>query len=406
MKTKWKFILGGLAGLIIIVFIFASLTKGLEANLLVVEPQTIANTFKEEGKVVPLIEQPIYAPYSQEILLLAVKEGQEVKKGDMLAVLDSKELTYQLRQFQAQLTSLQGEYESTLKSQDLDVQQALLEFDVSQASLKRIEELFSAGALPKKDLEDAQKIAETARINLEQKKALRLANVGKLDATKTQIEHLEYQIGKSTISSPGDGIVANLTVKRGELAQATLPIMTIFQKDSYLIETYILTEDVQTVGMGMEVILIENRKDGEQSFIGKVKELAPSVSEKISALGLEEQRIKVTIEFPFDPNLKLLPGYRLDVQFTTDKRENKLVVPKTVLFPYKDAYALWVVENGKAKVQEIEKGFENDQYAVIEKGLEAGDLVILNPQLEGLKEGKKVKDKLRGSLVVRLPLLY
>jgi len=404
MKTKWKFILGGLAVLIILVFIFSSLTRGLEANLLEVEPQTIANSFKEEGKVVPLIEQPVYAPYSQEILELAVKEGQEIKKGDVLAVLDSKELDFQLKQLQAQLISLQGEYASTLKSQELNVQQAQIEVDTSKANFERVEALFNAGAVAKKELEDAQQIAETARINLVQQEALRLVQesssssggiiqyyAGLLEAATTQIEHLEYQIDKSTLTSPSDGIVANLTVKKGELAQANLPIMTIFQKDHFLVETYVPTVDVQTIEKGMEVILIENRKDGKKSFAGTIQEIAPSVTEKMSALGLEEQRVKITIEFPFEPDLKFLPGYRLDVQFTTDKRENELVVPKTVLFPYEDGYALWVAKNGKAKVQIIEKGFENDRYVVIEKGLEDGDLVILNPQLEGLKEGKKIQ---------------
>ena len=63
---------------------------------------------------------------------------------------------------------------------------------------------------------------------------------------------------------------------------------------------------------------------------------------------------------------------------------------KRLLFPYGEGDALWVVRNGKAEVQAVETGFENDREVVITEGLQEGDLVVLNPQLEGLKEGKKI----------------
>ena len=110
----------------------------------------------------------------------------------------------------------------------------------------------------------------------------------------------------------------------------------------------------------------------------------------ISALGLEEQRVKVTVKPEFPKNFRMFPGIILDVEFTIDKREDVLAVPKTALFPYEKGEALWKVESEKAKIQPVETGFENDSHVVITKGLAPGDLIILNPQLYGLKEGKKI----------------
>jgi HlyD family secretion protein len=80
----------------------------------------------------------------------------------------------------------------------------------------------------------------------------------------------------------------------------------------------------------------------------------------------------------------------LDIQFTTQTKEDCFIVPKTALFPYQEGDALWVVRNNKAEVQKVTKSLENDREVVITKGLNIGDQVILNPQLEGLKEGIKI----------------
>jgi len=416
MKTKWKLIFSSIAGVIILGFTLYNLTGGLEAELLEIQPQTIANTFREEGTVIPHIEQPIYALGSQEIIELSVKEGQVVQKGDVLAVLDTRELDFQLKQLQAQLASTQGEqsktfseqYETLAKSHQLQIKQAELELAALETNFKRLEELYNAGAVTRKELEDAQKAWEMARINLEkEKEALRLLEesysasggttqyyAGRLEAIRAQIESLKYKIEKSTIRAPISGVVANLTVKKGELVQTGIPLMTVFDPDSYQVEVFILAQDISEIEKGMEVKLIDNRKNETIAFEGIVREISPAAIEKVSALGLLEQRVKVIIDFSLTPDrIKLFPGYKLDVEFTTAKRENELVVPKTVLFADKEGYSLWVVKGGKARIQPVEKGFENDQYIVIEKGLEQGDLVILDPQLAGLAEGKKIKGK-------------
>ena len=69
--------------------------------------------------------------------------------------------------------------------------------------------------------------------------------------------------------------------------------------------------------------------------------------------------------------------------------ENCISVPKTSLFTYKGKDALWIVKNGRAFIQEVEKGLETDQEVIIKKGLNPGDTIIIDPQTKGLKENKK-----------------
>ncbi|NLT94151.1 MAG: efflux RND transporter periplasmic adaptor subunit [Clostridia bacterium] len=413
MKTKWKYIIAGLAGFISLVIVISNIGGGLEAELLEVKPQTIANAFREEGTVIPQTETPIYAPNTQKVIDLPVTEGQEVKKGDILAVLDTEELELKLKELEGQLYSARGEqalalveeYQTQAANLEAQLEKAKLELATAENNLARAEQLYQAGALSKVQLEEAQTAKELAELSLQQQaqalKSLKKSYgssggatqlyTGRLMALEAQLRQLQYQIEKSTLRSPIDGTVANIAVKKGELVLGGTPLMKVFQKDFYYVEVFVLAQEVKALEKGMEVELILDSGDGEQTFTGVIKEISPSAQTKISALGIEEQRVKVVVDVKSPKDIKLFPELKLDVEFITDKRENQLVVPKTALFPFNDGDALWVVKKGKAKIQPVKKGFETDKHVAIEEGLNEGDRVILNPQLKGLKEGKKIR---------------
>jgi len=412
MKKKWKIILSCIIAVVILGITVYESIRPLEAELLEVKPGPIAKTFEEEGKVVPGVERPIYATYGGKINSLPVSEGQEVAEGDLLAVIDSRELELQMNRLKAQLRSTEGEmagefaqpYELKLQSQQLQVDNAEQEFEYAETNFRRMKQLFAAKAISKKEYEDAQKMFNIARNNLDrQKAALSLLTEthkpgsglsryyeGMKDAIRAQIDLMQYKIETNRIKAPINGVVAELNVKKGEMVSPQAPIMKVFQNDMHLVEVFVLTEDVPGVETGMNVELVLENNDSDIKFEGTVTKIAPAAVEKMSALGLEEQRVKVTVEPDIPKNLELRPGYVLDVKFTTDQKENQLVVPKTALFPYKDGDALWVVRNGKAQIQPVKKGFENDRDVAIKQGLNKGDMVILNPQLKGLEEGKRV----------------
>lgn len=264
MQKKWKIVLAGVLAVIVLAVILLETAKGLEADLLEVKPRDIAKTFKEEGKVISKAERPIYALYGGEVLELHVEEGQQVKKGDLLAVLSSQELAFQLRQLEGQLISLLGEEEKTLKeplpsaikSQELLVQQARMDLETAKLNLERMEKMLETGGVSNKEYEDALRAVENAAINLQmQEEALSLLEKtysstggtkefyrGRIEALEAQIELLRYQLKACNVTAPVEGTVANLTVKEGELPNPGLPIMSIFQKGNYAVEVYVLTE--------------------------------------------------------------------------------------------------------------------------------------------------------------------
>lgn len=411
MKKKFKWAIAIFLTVCIIVYSIYSANKPLDVELLEVQPQTVSQTFKEEGIVASATERPIYSVFNGEIKALRVKEGQQVKKGDILIELDSKALEYQKQQLKGQLESIKGQqiqankspYSAQVRQQQLVVEETKRQLETSKIEYNRIKSLFESGAASKKELDaSSDSVKQLENTLLQQQQALKLieeqANPlpgtaqyyqGLIESVNAQIKELDYQLSNTKITAPIDGIVKELSVKVGAMATTLSPLLTLTSHNDFEVNVYLLTEDVINVKEGMNVKLVQKRKNGDYTFDGTVKGIAPAAEEKISALGLIEQKVKVSIT-PDGQAPELRSGYALDVHFTTLVQHNKLVVPKTVLFPYENGDALWVKKDGKAVITKVQKGMETDELIVIESGLKAGEKVIKNPQQEGLKQGKRI----------------
>ena len=389
-------------------------TRGLEVNVLEMERGTVAMTFKEEGRIVADVERSIYSIYNREVIEVAVYEGQVVRAGDLLVVLSSRELDFQLQQAYAQLKSLEGERvsafeqpqpsEAQIRSQELLIEQAQRDLTAYRFNLERVEYLYRAGVVPEVDYENARDMMARAENNLElQRQALNLLHevtlpgsgmeqfyTGRAEALQAQIGLLEHQRNQARITAPISGVVVDLSVQRGSLANPAVPLMSIFSTGSYLVEVYVLAADIRSIDIGMEVDLIIDGRGEDTIHKGIVRRTAPFATQRISALGLEEQRVKVSVELDGSADTRLFPGLSMDVEFTIDRRDDVLAVPRTALFPYNQGNAVWVVRDGRATVQPVETGFTNSRDVVVTEGLNEKDLVILQPQLDGLSEGRRI----------------
>ncbi|NLO89956.1 MAG: biotin/lipoyl-binding protein [Clostridia bacterium] len=415
MKKREKIILWTGIGLFILAAVLYGTSRPIKTDLYEVKRQTMEKSFTEEGTVVAERESPVTPPYTGKVVELYVKEGQRVKKGDPLAKLDSTQLKHQVEQLKAQLKALAGEkkmdlqqpYQSEIRQQELAVEQAQINFDNAQRNFKRISQLYEAGIVSAAEYEEAQDTLKSAENALfQQREALALLYeshkptegkleyyAGREEVIRKQMEETEEKISDSLITSPAEGIVTELEVKEGEYVSQETPLLTVINEDVH-IEAYVLAEDVFRLKENMSVKIKAERDRENISFEGKITHIAPTAETRVSTLGVEEQRVKVRIKPQQIPSsIKLRPGYVLDVQFITDTVKDQLMVPKTAVFSYKYGEALWVVRKGRAQIQKIKKGMENDRYVVVLEGIKEGEIIILNPQTEGLKEGKRIAIK-------------
>lgn len=410
-KKKKKGLIFGLIVLLGCAGALAYTALPLQGKVLAVHPAEFTKGFTEEAQVQALNESPIYSSMDGKIQALHVQNGDRVTKGQVLAELDTQDLNHQLEVLKAQLTSVEGQsqqayrtpQEAAVQQQNLLIEQAEKDSEAQDQALARSKALFDAGSISQVEYEDAQRQADKAKSNLEQQKlALQLLYEqltpapgtalyfsGQKDALNTQISQLEDKIQKAKITAPQDGIIKDLTLKEGMAAPNGQLLLTVVQNQGYRLESYVLASDALDLKTGSPVKILQATSAGDKSLSGKIESIAPSAVERVSPLGLKENRVKITILL--DTNAPVVLGSNMDVQFTTYQESNRLIVPKTALFPYQNGQALWVVRNGKAALQPVTKGIENNQDCIIEKGLQDGDQVLLDTSLKGLKEGKRIK---------------
>ena len=409
-KKKRRIIYGIIAVLILAAAIVPGLMP-LQGNLLTVHPGEFTKGFTEEGQVLAAQEWPLYNAVDGKVASILVQNGDRVTKGQVLLEIETSDLNHQLDALKAQLKSIEGQrlqnyrspYEALVKQQTLLLEQAEKDSLAQNQNLERMKTLYEAGALPLVQYEEAQRQADKAKNFLEQQKsALRLLYeqqtpapgtdlffAGQKEAVNSQISQLEEKILKSKVTVPQDGLVKDLTCKEGSLLPQGQLLLHVFQEQGYKLESYVLASDALEIKPGNSVEVVQDTSSGKRTLSGQVERIDPSAVERISPLGLKENRVKVTLSLKSEAPVVL--GSSMDVKFTTQKVSDQLLIPKTALFPYQGGQAAWVVRNGKAEIQPITKGMENDRQVIIAEGLKDGDQLLLDTDLKGLKEGKRIK---------------
>lgn len=411
MKKKVKWAIAGMLLLALVVYGVAQALRPLQVETLLIKPQTIAKSFTEEGLVVPALEKTIHTEAGGKVAKVTVAEGDLVPQGKLLAEMDTTALDFQLASLRGQLLSIEGQRlqslrpasETQLVQQRLALEQAVVQLAAARAEFERVAVLYQAGAVSKGNYEAAEKaVRQMELLAAQQEKALELlqeqgqptAGVkehfsGLINSLAAQIALLEHQKAQGKIIAPMDGIVRDVHIKVGSVLAPGMPVITLFDAKELQVEVFLLPADVLQVEPGLRVRLIQESPFGDKNFAGTVAKIAPGATERISPLGLIEQRVKVDIKLEGDVK-EIRPGYNLEAEFVTHQEEGRLVVPKTVLFPYQGQDALWLIREGRAAIQPVTTGLSADEEIVITEGLNPGDRVIKNPRLEGLKPGRSV----------------
>lgn len=405
-------IFGALAGVLLLIVIVNQALQGVEVEVQEVVPGNITRSFTEEGVVTAQNEHTVHSLVRGRVDSLPVAEGEWVEQGDLLITLEDDELRFALAQLDAQLEGLKGEAMqlttepgiAEVESLEIGIKQAKRNLNSIKNNYQRIEYLFEQGIATKVELEESENLLKEAQYGLEiQEKALTALYeahdppagskeiiAAQRKALLTQKDLINHQMKNYRVYAPISGVVTNLNVESKGITGPETPMMIILNQDEYSVETGVLTRDIYDIALGMTVGLTLELRSSDIEFTGEVIEIAPYAEASLSPLGLEEERIRVTIAPNLPEDLKIGPGYKLSIEFITEEQRDKLIVPKSVVFTYGGEDALFVVEGERAVVRKVETGFETRREVVITSGLEEGDLVILDPQADGLSDGGRI----------------
>ncbi len=357
------------------------------------------------------------------------KTEDNLRKSTIEASID--ELNSQLETLKVQQAS-----GGTTKEYQLDLQQKLVdsskkEYEKLENDLEKYKKLYDIGAISKSDYEKYESQVDSARIVYEQNKTqLEIIKNGNgqnsdeyyesaKDAIEVQIINLKKQLGQDTLSateeyyssliavsekqiealekqkedlvikSPFDGVVSELPMTKTNYVSASSPVAVV-NMQSNLIETYISTRDVDTVRIGSPVKIVVEKREGKTEYDGEVTSIENEAKVQVSAIGVEERKIKVNVAPSED--LGLITGFDVDVEFLLYEEENAVAVPKESVFEYENGFAVYKVVDGKATITPVEKGTELRSETIITNGLQSGDVIVKDGTDENVQDGVKISE--------------
>lgn len=409
-KSKKKIIIFGGLGLLVLVVILLVVFSGNKEEIFQVQTEqvsrrTITQVVSATGKINPEFLVKLTAEATGEIVQLLVREGDKVKKGQLL-------LRIKPDIYEAQKVSAEARLSQTRAS--LNSTKALL--DKVEADYKRVQGLFKLGLASDAELEASRSSYLQTNSNYESQKAIVAQSEA---ALKEAIENLN----KTYVYAPINGTISVLNVELserviGSVFQGT-PLMTVADLSNMEATVDVDENDVVLVSVG-DTAKIKVDAFGDKEFKGVVTQIGNSA--KTTGLGTQDQVVNFEVKIKLiNPEDQIRPGMSCDADIETETKTNVLAVPiqsVTARLPEakkqddgnkpedegeptvvkngknnKPKEVVFVVNEGKAKMVDVKTGISDDTYIEIVEGLKGDEEVITGPYRaisKDLVDGSKI----------------
>lgn len=352
-------------------------------------------SIEEEGQARVRDRYVIHAPMNGYLRRIELKEGDPVRRGQVLAVLEPTRADALDPRTRAQALGQLRAAEAGLAAAIEEARAAEAEAELAQQELKRAEALGQANFLSRAAVdqartrvsrseaarEAARHAVDVARHRLETARAL-LAHAAALNAGKA--ERLE-------VRAP----VAGKVLKRVRESEGTVaagqPLLEIGDPEALEVAVDVLSTQAVRIRPGGRVSL---ERWGGQPLTGRVRTVEPAGFTKVSALGVEEQRVRVIVDItsPRAAWQGLGDAYRVQARFVLWEARDVLQVPASSLFRHNAGWAVFVVEGGKARLRPVQLGERAGLAVQVVAGLKAGEQVINHPD-DRIRDGVRVRPR-------------
>nr|WP_300089914.1 efflux RND transporter periplasmic adaptor subunit [Sedimentibacter sp.] len=374
----------------IVIFNIANNSKAEDvfaANVAPLEKKTIEQIISVKAPLEGIEKADVVSALNYEIIDIMVKEGDIVKKDQVLAVLDGEELEKQImaEENQIELTYLQQQ--EKLKSLQLEYDKAVLELKNTEESYASNKELFENDIITEENFKKIETSLAEARKNLEGynavngKVALSSAEEKQLEIQRQELEQKKEELEKIYIKSPIDGTVTRVNVNIGRYAKDTEDEKAMFvveNLDSLQMKVSVSEFDIGKIKNGQSVQIYSDIL-GNEFAEGTVARISPTAEQKDS--NDMERVIPVLIDVVKKPD-SLIAGVIASAKINVDKSENVFAVPAgAILQDENEKYKIFVLTgDNTVKSVAVEIGLETDLETEISgEGLEEGMNVVVNP---------------------------
>ena len=383
-KRPWGRILFLLAVAGIVAVVVAGRLRPKPVTVTPLARGTAVDAVYATGSVEALDRVVVKAKTSGSLLELKVKEGDKVKKGDLLAIIDSPTLKFELAKGKADLwaaSSQAGTSAPQIAVVDAQIKATQAQIDNAKSDRDRLVKLVASGTATQVELDKATTALSTLESTLAaqqaQRKSLLIDLGARAQGSSAAVDSLTARLSDTEVRAPMDGVVLGKNVELGEVVMLNQPLLRLGSVDRLVLECPIDEADIGRVTLGKPAAVSLYAFPG-RTFNGVVFEILPDADRsKKSFL----TKIKLT-----DAPAGLRSGMSAEVNVIIEERKNALLGPAEAI----DAQGFaWVVTNGRVEKRKLGVGVRDMLHVEILGGAGDGDqVVVLGAEL--LAPGTKV----------------
>ena len=397
---KLRTVIGVSAAVVVVggVLFLALRPRAVSVEVETVKPGPLRVTVDEDGRVRVLERYVLSSPLSGTLLRPSVRAGDTCGPGETLArivpvappLLDARTRS----EVQARARA------ATDAAQRAEAALSLARNELEQAerNLARAQQLASAGSISK----EARERIETERAS--RSRDVEVAERGRdvarheRDAARAALVRTQDRHGQPedawAVTCPVKGVVLRVLQESEAVVQPGTALFELGDLGAMEAVADVLTTEAVAIRPGAEVVI--DRWGGEGTLQARVRRVEPSAFTKVSALGVEEQRVNVVADLVDPPERRrgLGDGFRVEVHVVTADLPRALLVPLGALFRKGERWSVFRVESGRAVLRPVTIGLRNGQSAEVKEGLAEADTVVLYPG-EALENGIRVAIRAR-----------
>jgi len=336
--------------------------------------ETVANT--RAGTVKACRRARLSPGIGGQIAVLDIRAGDQVKAGRLLLSLWNNDLMAEIVLNEAESIAVHANARS-----------ACLQAEVARREADRRAKLHQQGALSEDSIDKAETEARVLQARCESAHASARVASARVDVIKTQLE-------RTRLIAPFDGVVAEVNGELNEYVTpsppgiATRPAVDLIDNTCFYMAAPIDEVDAPKVMVGQSA-RISLDAFGDHFFAARVRRIAPYV------LDLEKQArtVDVEVEFTQPKDIEvLLAGYSADVEIILNLRRQSLRIPSEAILENDQVY-LFLPDQGLLEKRRIETGLSNWDYTEVVQGLQAGDLVVISVDRDGIEDGAPARQE-------------
>lgn len=398
MKSAWARWVVGIIVLIAVGYgvYLAMREQPLLVDLGTVERGTMSVEIDEEGMTRVRDIYAVSSPLAGQVERIALEEGDPVTTDTVIASIHPLDPPFLDERTRTELQAAIEAARSGVALANVEHQRAVTNLEQARSNFERAAELAQSNIVSERELENAESQVQLAAAQVESTIAsinLRLAELASAQARLAQpTDALDSSADADccvTLNSPIDGIVLDLKVRSEQAVNVGTVIAELGRRNDLEIAVDLLSSDAVRVAPGTPATISDWGGDIDLNAV--VRRVEPAAFTRVSALGIEEQRVNVVLDLEEVPD-GLGHGYRVVAQLKIWEEDDVLHLPIGALFRSDGEWAVFVADGDRARLRTIEIGRLNDTVAQVLGGLDEGDSVVLFPS-DVLRDGRLIDDR-------------